>query len=231
MTINTDKLLSDAIAFQSEPDHDELNDVLLKNKQVQLLVIKIKELERSSKPIVIAVAGRSGSGKSSMVAALRQSHFRTSTLISLDDFARGNPWVLEQQLLGTAMNWDHPEYFEITHCAQLIEMLKQGTDVEIPQFDFISGTRLSSKIKIQPNNIIFLEGLHTLSPILQPLIDIAVFIEVSFTKALERRIARDQVRTHMTAAEISTYVEKQAEPVFLQHIEPQKKIADFIIKN
>ena len=204
---------------------------LLKNPEIMALAQEIQKRKQLAKPLLVTVAGRSGSGKSSIVEGLRRFYFPNSALIELDNYARGNPWVIDQRARGKVMNWDHPEYFEIQQCAKHIAEIKKGKLVRVPQFDFRSGTRTNSVKRVAASEIVFLEGLHALHPTLLELADVRVFIELQSRDALQRRLKRDVTRTTMIPKEIEEYYLTQAEPMFDQFVLPQKQFADFVIEN
>ncbi len=100
-----------------------------------------------------------------------------------------------------------------------LNALINGEDVELPKYDFVQGRKVNSgrKMRLGPNDILFMEGIHALNPALTPAIEGSKLFKIYISalsalpggekahnsttdKRLLRRIVRDN-RTRGLSAE------------------------------
>ena len=116
---------------------------------------------------VVLVAGPSASGKTTSAARLAvhlQMYGHPSRRISMDDFFI-NREDLPVQLDGTR-DFETIEALDIKLLADSITGLLNGEEVFMPGYDFESGEKeyLTPPTKLEPGEIIILEGIHGLNP-------------------------------------------------------------------
>ncbi len=125
-----------------------------------------KKIHEQNKHIAL-VAGPSASGKTTFAARLSvhlQMYGHPSRRISMDDFFI-NREELPVQLDGTR-DFETIEALDIKLLADTISGLLNGEEVFIPGYDFESGEKdwLTPPTKLEPGEIIILEGIHGLNP-------------------------------------------------------------------
>ena len=116
---------------------------------------------------VVLVAGPSASGKTTSAARLAvhlQMYGHPSRRISMDDFFI-NRDDLPVQLDGTR-DFETIEVLDVKLLADSISGLLNGEEVFMPGYDFESGEKeyLTPPTKLEPGEIIILEGIHGLNP-------------------------------------------------------------------
>ena len=177
------------------------------------------------KPLLIAVAGASGSGKTTVATALLQSiqsQGFTATLFSQDNFYNpvGHP----------LSNYDEPQALELDLLAEKLIELKQGLVTEIPTYDFVVHRRQQETLIIEPLDVILVEGLFLLSkPNLVSAFDIKIYLDVPQAICFQRRFERDQIERGREPDDIRRQYNEQVRPGFEQHIAPYLDQADIII--
>ena len=161
-------------------------------------IVEVIQRARTEKahPIVVAVDGGSGSGKSSLAARIAEA--MEVALIPLDDFfAAGIPdhrWdeftVPEQ--LERVFEWERVR-------RQALEPLLRGEPARWHAFDFIAGMRpdgtygMEEEAKTrQPADVILLEGAYSTSDKLVELVDLTILVDVPAAVRFERTFDRDQ---------------------------------------
>lgn len=113
---------------------------------------------------LVLIAGPSSSGKTTfsrrLYTQLRVNGWKPLT-ISLDDYFRSRYDLQEE-----ADNYEAPEALDLELFEQQIQALIQGEEVEIPRYNFITGSRepKGQKSKLERDGIILVEGLHALNP-------------------------------------------------------------------
>ena len=168
------------------------------------LLADIQEKKRAVNPLIISVTGRSGSGKSGVISAEVKHAFPEETIVfRLDDYSKGNSFVLATNAAGGNINWDHPDYIDFPLFGQHLAVLKQNQSIQKPIFDFKSGERSARTELLNPKPIIIVEGIHSHHTVVQQFADIRVFVVASAESALARRLHRDVQRTTMTEEEIA----------------------------
>lgn len=177
------------------------------------------------KPLLIAVAGASGSGKTTVATALLesiQSQGFTATLFSQDNFYNpvGHP----------LSNYDEPQALELDLLAEKLNELKQGLVTEIPTYDFVVHRRQQETLTIDPLDVILVEGLFLLSqPNLVSAFDIKIYLDVPQEICFQRRFDRDQIERGREPDDIIRQYNEQVKPGFERHIAPYRDQADFRI--
>ena len=177
------------------------------------------------KPLLIAVAGASGSGKTTVATALLQSiqsQGFTATLFSQDNFYNpvGHP----------LSNYDEPQALELDLLAKKLIELKQGLVTEIPTYDFVVHRRQKETLIIEPLDVILVEGLFLLSqPNLVSAFDIKIYLDVPQAICFQRRFERDQIERGREPDDIRRQYNEQVRPGFEQHIAPYLNQADIVI--
>lgn len=181
------------------------------------------------KPVVIGVAGGSGSGKTSVTRSICQRFSdKTILVIEQDYYYKDQSHLPFEERLNT--NYDHPLAFDndllIDHLLDLMDQ-KQ---IEKPIYDYKIHTRSKDSIMVEPKEVIILEGILILEdPRLVDLMDIKVFVDTDADIRIIRRLSRDiKERGRSFDSVIDQYVDN-VRPMHLQFVEPTKRYADIII--
>jgi uridine kinase len=181
------------------------------------------------KPVVIGVAGGSGSGKTSVTKSIYESFQGHSILMLEQDFYYKDQSHLPfEERLKT--NYDHPLAFDNDLLIEHIGKLLNHEAIEKPVYDYAVHTRSDKVIHVEPQDVIILEGILVLEDErLRELMDIKLFVDTDADIRIIRRMVRDiQERGRTMDSVIDQYI-GVVRPMHNQFIEPTKRYADIII--
>lgn len=179
--------------------------------------------------MIIGVAGGSGSGKTSVTNAIYNQFTDKSILVLEQDYYyKDQSHLSYEERLKT--NYDHPLAFDndlfIQHISDLIDL----KSIEKPIYDYKLHTRSDRVMKVEPKDVIIVEGILILEDIrLRELMDIKVFVDTDADLRIIRRLLRDiKERGRSLDSVIDQYL-NSVRPAHLQFIEATKRYADIII--
>lgn len=182
---------------------------------------------KHTKPVIIGIAGGTGSGKSTFTNRLRDEFGDQITVIYHDNYYRAHdelPFEERRQL-----NYDHPDAFETELLMQHLEQLKAGRAIEYPTYDYSRYNRAKETLLIQPKKVILLEGILVLfDQRIRDLLDIKVYVDADADERILRRILRD---TKERGREVENIVDQYLTTVKPMHslfVEPTRNFADII---
>jgi len=181
------------------------------------------------RPVVIGVAGGSGSGKTSVTKSISQRFPGKSILVIEQDYYYKNQSHLSfEERLNT--NYDHPLAFDNDLLIDHINQLLQNKPIDKPVYDYKKHTRSETVIPVEPKEVIIIEGILILEDLrLVDLMDIKVFVDTDADIRIIRRLLRDiKERGRTLDSVIDQYVDN-VRPMHLQFVEPTKRYADIII--
>jgi uridine kinase len=181
------------------------------------------------KPVVIGVAGGSGSGKTSVTKAIYDSFKSQSILmIEQDYYYKDQSHLPMEERLKT--NYDHPLAFDNDLLIQHIQKLLRHEAIEKPVYDYAVHTRSSEVVHVEPKDVIILEGILILEDErLRNLMDMKLYVDTDADLRIIRRLLRDiKERGRSMDSVIEQYV-NVVRPMHNQFIEPTKRYADVII--
>lgn len=180
-------------------------------------------------PIVIGVAGGSGSGKTTVVGRIVDSlGDEEVTVLEQDRYYRDrNDLRLEER---AALNYDHPDSLETDLLVRHVEELRQGRAVNVPVYDFARYARQRVTRTAVPRNAIIVEGILIFTDAaLRALMDVKVFVDTDDDTRFIRRLQRDiDARGRTVQSVIDQYL-ATVKPMHLEFVEPSKRYADIII--
>lgn len=181
------------------------------------------------KPIIIGIAGGSGSGKSTVTNELiSMIEPGKVTVIEEDSYYKDQSNVAFEQRVKT--NYDHPFAFDHDLLIEHLQMLKNNQPVEKPIYDYEVHNRKKITEKIIPRDVIILEGILILSEEkIRNLLDIKVFVDTDSDVRIIRRILRDIKERGRSLDSVILQYMSTVRPAHLQFIEPSKRYADIII--
>lgn len=183
----------------------------------------------SDKPVVIGVAGGSGSGKTSVTRSISQRFTdKTILVIEQDYYYKDQSHLPFEERLNT--NYDHPLAFDNDLLVEHVTSLVNQQSVNKPVYDYTRHTRSDKVVLVEPKEVIILEGILILEDQrLLDLMDIKVFVDTDADLRIIRRMLRDiQDRGRTIESVIEQYI-NIVRPMHLQFIEPTKRYADIII--
>ncbi len=184
---------------------------------------------RAMAPIVIGVAGGSGSGKTTVVRRIVDSLGDDQvTVLEHDRYYRDrNDLRLEER---AALNYDHPDALETDLMVQHVLALKAGEAVEAPVYDFARHARTSITERLQPRRALIVEGILIFADApLRRLMDIKVFVDTDDDTRVIRRLQRDVAERGRTMASVIDQYLSTVKPMYLEFVEPSKRYADLIV--
>src|SRR6478609_7056479 len=180
-------------------------------------------------PIVIGVAGGSGSGKTTVVRRIVDALDKTSvTVLDHDRYYRDrNDLRLEER---AALNYDHPDSLETDLMVRHVQDLREGRAIEAPVYDFALHSRAASTEKIVSSRALIVEGILIYTDAaLRALMDVKVFVDTDDDTRFIRRLQRDTTERGRTMASVIDQYLSTVKPMHLEFVEPSKRYADIII--
>jgi len=183
----------------------------------------------TTNPLVIGVAGGSGSGKTTVVRRILDAlPEERVTVLEHDRYYRDrNDLRLEER---AALNYDHPDSLETDLLVHHITELRAGRPVRVPTYDFALYARKSSTALIEPRPTIIVEGILIYTDArLREMIDIKVFVDADADTRFIRRLRRDVSQRGRTMESVIDQYLGTVKPMHLEFVEPSKRYADIII--
>lgn len=189
----------------------------------------VSEGKYNRKPLIIGIAGGTGSGKSTVARSILESiPERNVAIIEQDCYYKDQSHLPPEERVN--VNYDHPLAFDTDLLIEHVENLIRGQAIEKPQYDFTVHNRKKQSLRVEPKDIILLEGILILdSPRLRELMDIKIFVDTDADVRIIRRIVRDmRERGRSLESVISQYL-NIVKPAHNEFCEPTKRYADIII--
>jgi uridine kinase len=180
-------------------------------------------------PLVIGIAGGSGSGKTTISAAVVADIGEDRVaLLEHDAYYRDLPYLtLEER---AAINYDHPESLETELLVAHLEALRAGHAVEVPVYDFATHRRMPQTAVVGPRPVIIVDGILILAePHLRSLMDLKIFVDTDPDLRILRRLKRDVEERGRTIDSVIDQYLATVRPMHLEFVEPSKLHADLII--
>ncbi|AEV20174.1 uridine kinase [Geobacillus sp. G4] len=181
------------------------------------------------KPVVIGVAGGSGSGKTSVARAI-YDHFgdRSILVLEQDFYYKDQSHLPFEERLKT--NYDHPLAFDNDLLIEHIHKLLRYEPIDKPVYDYTLHTRSSDVIRVEPKDVIIVEGILVLEDErLRNLMDIKVYVDTDPDIRIIRRLIRDIKERGRTFDSVIEQYLSVVRPMHNQFVEPTKRYADVII--
>ncbi|MEK3954068.1 MAG: uridine kinase [Psychrobacillus psychrotolerans] len=180
-------------------------------------------------PLIIGITGGSGSGKTSVTNAISEVFKNHSVVVIQQDYYYKDQSHLKfEERLNT--NYDHPLAFDNDLLLEHIHNLLDNKAIEKPVYDYAKHTRSSETIKIEPKDVIILEGILVLEDErLRNMMNIKLFVDTDADLRIIRRILRDINERGRTVDSVVDQYLNVVRPMHNQFIEPTKRYADVII--
>lgn len=179
--------------------------------------------------LLIAVAGGSGSGKTTF-ARMLHTHLgeHMAAIVSQDSYYHDLSSQFDFD--GGSVNYDHPKSIEFSLMAQHLRQLKKGNTVQIPVYDFKSHSRKTEVIPLEPKPIVLIDGILLLcQEELREIFDFIFFIDTQEELRFKRRLARDVRERGRTPDGVYNQFYAQVKPMHDMFVEPSRIWADQII--
>ncbi|KAF8037626.1 hypothetical protein BT93_B0485 [Corymbia citriodora subsp. variegata] len=180
-------------------------------------------------PFVIGVAGGTASGKTTVCdMIISQMHHESVVLVNQDSFYHS---LSDEKLQKVhEYNFDHPDAFNTELLLSCMEKLKRGQEVSIPEYNFKSHKSTEAACKVNPSDVIILEGILVLhDPRVRDLMNMKIFVDTDCDVRLARRIQRDTIERGRDIQGVLDQYDRFVKPSFDEFILPSKKFADVII--
>jgi uridine kinase len=180
-------------------------------------------------PLVIGLAGGSGSGKTTVAQVIlnRVGPDRVA-YIPHDAYYRNLPDLPLAQR--TPPNWDHPDSLETDLMVEHVRALKAGQAIEAPVYDFATFSRAEQTRRVEPQPIVLVEGILIFAEArLRELFDMKIFVDTDADLRLIRRLQRDISERGRSVESIVDQYLATVRPMHLEFVEPSKRYADIIV--
>jgi uridine kinase len=181
------------------------------------------------KPLIIGVAGGTGSGKSTVARNVAQAlHTESVAFIDMDAYYLNFAHLPLPER--RKINWDHPDAFDWDLLIGQLARLAAGEAIEKPVYDFLTHTRSDRTVIVPPVQVVVIDGILLFSdPRVRDLCDVKVFVDADADIRLIRRIRRDMSKRGRPLDEIIDQYLTTVQPMHLQFVEPSKRYADVIV--
>lgn len=185
--------------------------------------------ELFSCPMVVGIAGGTGSGKSTVADRIVEAVGPENVAILDQD-----SYYMDLSHMSLSerreRNFDHPDALEFSLLRDHVRKLKRSEGVQKPEYSFTTSTRTGRSVAVQPAAIIVVEGILIFwDKKLRDLMDIKIFVDTDDDIRLMRRLMRDTQERGRTLEHVVDQYMATVRPSHLSFVEPTKRYADLII--
>jgi uridine kinase len=184
-----------------------------------------------SAPLVIAISGASGSGKSLFTENLLKEFSEDGKPVQIlreDHYYRAQDHLPMSER--EKNNYDHPKAFEHELLVEHLQALKAWQSIEYPHYCYKTHTRIEETETLMSAPVIIIEGIMLLAnQELQHLFDVKIFVDTPLDICLLRRLKRDIAERGRTFESVAKQYESTVKPMYHQFIAPSRFTADVIV--
>jgi len=180
-------------------------------------------------PIIIGIAGGTGSGKTTVANVILDAVGRDRiAYLPHDAYYRDLTDLPPVQK--AEINFDHPNSLETELMIEHVKALKNGKVVDIPVYDFSNHSRTQETIRVEPQRVIIVEGILIFAEQkLRELFDMKLFVDTDPDIRFIRRLERDIAERGRTMDMVIQQYLGTVRPMHLEFVDPSKRYADVII--
>ena len=179
-------------------------------------------------PIIIGIAGGSGSGKTTFAQNLKKEFDNEIVVLSHDFYYKNHDELTFEER--KKLNFDHPNAFDTDMLVEHLKELKNGHPIEHPIYSFVRHNREDKTVAVEPKKIILVEGILIFeNKELRDLMDIKIFVDTDADIRFIRRLVRDVNERGRTIDSIIEQYCSTVKPMHEQFVEYSKKYADIIV--
>ena len=182
----------------------------------------------NARPLIIGVAGGSGSGKTTVARAIDEAVGFDSVLVDMDAYYA--PFAELSLAERKKINFDHPDAFDIDLLVHHLDELAAGRAIDKPHYDYAAYARSAKTTRVEPRDAIIVEGiLLFVDQRLRERCDIRVFVDVEDDIRFIRRLQRDVIERGRTMDDVIRQYLNTVRPMHLEFVEPSKRYAHVIL--
>ncbi len=180
-----------------------------------------------NRPIVIGIAGGSGSGKTHLAYQIAKEVGEENVLVlSMDQYFASTD---DPRADAANINFDHPSHLDFPLLLKHIRLLQEGKNIFSPGYDFQHMTRIWATNPTKPKPIIILEGLFVLAQPIVSACDVACFLDVAADERLLGRILRDTRERGVTIDQVIDRYQRFVRSSHEVFVAPTKQNADIVV--
>jgi len=182
-----------------------------------------------TRPLLIGIAGGTGSGKSTVARKIADGLPPDSVaVIDHDSYYRDRSDLSFEAR--THLNFDHPDSLDTALLVEHLEALRDRRGVDVPNYDFKTHARLAERRRVEPTRIIIVEGILVfVEERVRALLDVKIFVDTDADIRVFRRVRRDLEQRGRTFQQVREQYYATVRPMHLQFVEPSKRWADLIV--
>ena len=180
-------------------------------------------------PLVIGIAGGTGSGKTTVTTKILERLDVGKVVLLKQDYYYKDLSAFDG-LPPERINFDHPNALENSLLVEHLSQLKQSKPIRQPLYDYATYRRLKETRVVDPRSVIIVEGiLIFIERVLRDLMDIKIFVDTDADERLLRRLRRDLLERGRTIDSVMKQYVDTVKPMHEEFVEPSKRWADVII--
>jgi uridine kinase len=180
-------------------------------------------------PLVVGIAGGTASGKTTVARKIREAMNDVKVaFIDQDAYYKDlSDLTLAER---REVNFDHPDAFDTDLMVGHLRELKQGRPIDKPKYDFVASTREASTSKVNPGDLVLIEGILVLQiePVRREL-DVKIFVDAEDDVRIIRRLTRDIKERGRDFDHVVSQYFRHVRPMHMGFVEPSKRHADIIV--
>ncbi len=180
------------------------------------------------KPLVIGIAGGTGSGKTTLTRKLVARFGDDVCVVYHDNYYKKHVGMTYDER--AALNYDHPDAFDTALMVDDLKRLIAGEAISCPVYDYTIHNRSEETVEVRPAKVIIVEGILIFENIpLRELMDIRIFVDTDADVRILRRILRDVKKRERSLDSVIHQYLTTVKPMHEQFVQPSIRHAHIVV--